>query len=147
MPQQGRVLSGITRMSLTVSIIIVEITHDVRTLPLVMLSQAVASSVASRLAEPLEDSMIHLQGLPYLSEEPPSTFVDLTARDVMSPRVETLFEACTVQEILKLLRTNGHNGFPVVRSALAQPCLARQCDVGVARVRPDPRPQVTHRRL
>ena len=111
------VLSGITRMSLTVSIIIVEITHDVRTLPLVMLSQAVASSVASRLAEPLEDSMIHLQGLPYLSEEPPSTFVDLTARDVMSPRVETLFEACTVQEILKLLRTNGHNGFPVVRRA------------------------------
>ena len=111
------VLSGITRMSLTVSIIIVEITHDVRTLPLIMLSQAVGSSIASLLAEPLEDSMIHLQGLPYLSEEPPSTFEDLTARDVMSPRVETLHEECTVREIVRLLRANGHNGFPVVRRA------------------------------
>ena len=109
------VLAGVTRMPLTLSVILVEITQDVRAMPLIMACLAIAVAVASRLAEPIDDTMIQLQGMPYLHEEPPQILHDLVARDVMSPRVETLPIVCSVREALRVLQNTGHNGFPVVR--------------------------------
>lgn len=109
-------LGGMTRMTLTLSAVLVEVTGDVEAMPIIMLALAVSSAVASRLSpEALDHILIHLTGLPYLDEEPPQILEDLVARDVMSPRVQTLPQVCQVKAILKLLNQTTHNGFPVVR--------------------------------
>ena len=110
------VLAGVMRMPLTLSVILVEITQDVRAMPLVMMSLSIASAVADRFVVPIDDTMIQLQGLPYLHEEPPRILDDLVARDVMSPRVVTLPILCSVREALRVLHSTSHNGFPVVRA-------------------------------
>jgi len=110
------VLAGVMRMPLTLSVILVEITQDVRAMPLVMMSLSIASAVADRFVVPIDDTMIQLQGLPYLHEEPPRILDDLVARDVMSPRVVTLPILCSVREALRVLHATSHNGYPVVRA-------------------------------
>lgn len=108
------VLGGMTRMSITLSAVLVEVTGDVGAMSIIMLALAVSSAVASMLSEEnLDEILIHITGLPYLHEEPPKILEDLLAQDVMSPRVETLQQFCSVRAIIATLDKNTHNGFPV----------------------------------
>jgi len=110
------VLGGVTRMTLTLSTILCEITSDIRILPAVMLSLVISASVASLFVESIDTIQLFSQGLPFLPDEPPDELSVLCARDVMAIKVVTLPKATSVKEIIQTLSSNTHNGFPVVET-------------------------------
>lgn len=108
------VLGGVTRMTLTLAVILVEVTKDVNALLPLMIVLAVAKLTGDLLSPSFDDAMMHLEELPYLEEEPPHEFDVLLARDVMSRQVVVLRENEPVKEIIALIKRTRHNGFPVV---------------------------------
>ena len=110
------VLGGMTRMTLTLTVILVEVTQDISLLPPLMLALAISRAVGDALTPSFDDVMMWLLSLPYLPEEPPHVLEVLTAQDVMSSGLVTLREQSTVGEILRVLETP-HNGFPVLGDA------------------------------
>lgn len=109
------VLSGMTRMTLTLAAILTELAKDVRMLPAIMLSLAVARIAGSLLSNSFDEEMMEVDHLPCLVDAPPEGLTMLTARDTMSEPVVTLTEKVTVRLLLTLLETCSHNGFPIVR--------------------------------
>ena len=112
------VLGGMTRMTLTLSVILAELTNDVALLPALMFTLAISRAVGDALNHSFDDMMIHIQGLPYLEEEVPQELEVLAARDVMSALVVQLPEKVRVAQLLATLRQSPHNGFPIVGSKL-----------------------------
>ena len=107
-------LGGVTRMTVTIAVILAEVTDDVTTLPVCMLALAVARVVGNRCALSFDHGMIEIMSVPYLRESPPSVFEVLTAKDVMAPRPVRLLEVTTVRDVLLVLTTSSHNGFPIM---------------------------------
>lgn len=121
------VLGGATRMTLTLTTILVEATQDVALLPPIMLALAISRAVGDALSPSFDDVMMKLLSLPYLEAEPPKMLEVLTAQDVMSSeQLTTLQETCTVGEVLRVLEHTTHNGFPI----LGQSFETRQFVVG-----------------
>ena len=101
-------------MTMTVAVILAEVSDDVATLPACMLALAVARFVGDSLSPSFDHGMIETLRVPFLRECPPSVFEVLTAKDVMAPRPVRLLEVTTVRDIVQVLRDSAHNGFPVV---------------------------------
>ena len=80
-------LGGVTRMTLTLAVILVEVTDDAQSLLPMMLVLVCAKISGDLMSPSFDDAMIMLQQLPYLEEKPPREFDVLTARDVMSNEV------------------------------------------------------------
>jgi CBS domain-containing protein len=108
------VLGGMTRMTLTLSTILVEATHDIALLLPIMLALAISRAVGDAFTHSFDDGMMRLLSLPYLEEQPPRVLEVLTAHDVMRTEVVTLSEVCTVGDVMRVLSTTSHNGFPVL---------------------------------
>ena len=104
------VLGGMTRMTLTLTTILVEATQDITLLPPIMLSLAISRGVGDLLTHSFDDMMMAVLSLPYLEEEPPRLLEVLTAQDVMSVEVVTLQEVCSVADLLRVLDSTTHNG-------------------------------------
>ncbi|XP_022654154.1 H(+)/Cl(-) exchange transporter 5-like isoform X2 [Varroa destructor] len=120
-------LGGVTRMTVSLVVIMFELTGSVNYIVPLMTSIMAAKWVADALGkEGIYDAHINLNGYPFLDvkEEFEHTTI---AQDAMQPRRGENKLTCitqdgtTVQEI-ELLRTTGHNGFPVVVSD-DNPCL------------------------
>ena len=116
------VLCGVTRMTITLAAILVEVTHDVGALLPLMFTLAVSKISADLLAPSFDDGMMHAQRLPFLEEEPPHELALLTARDVMSDKVIVLREVERVGDLLAVLRRCRHSGFPVVDTGRSNQC-------------------------
>ena len=109
------VLSGMTRMTLTLAAILVEVVDDMRMMPAIMLALCVAKIVGNAIApESFDEMMIELQGLPFLEESPPPALGMLSAQNAIASPVVVLPEVVNVGFLVKLLDGCGHNGFPVV---------------------------------
>lgn len=107
-------LGGMTRLTITIAAIMVEVTNDVQMLPSLMLSVAIAKATASFISPAFDDCMMCILRLPFLHEAPPTELHVLTAKDVMARPVITLPEIVTVGELVDMLGSCDHNGFPVV---------------------------------
>jgi chloride channel 7 len=107
-------LSGVTRMTLALSVLLVEVTKDIDAMLYIMTTLAVAKMVGDLLSPSFDDAMIHAARLPYLEEEPPHEFELLTVRDVMSSLVVVLKEVESVGDLWAVLKRTRHNGFPVI---------------------------------
>lgn len=59
---------------------------------------------------------IHLKGIPLLAWEPPPSVEPIYASEVMASPVVTFELVETVANIVHVLKTTTHNGFPVVDS-------------------------------
>ena len=115
-------LGGVTRMTVTIAVILSEISDDIRMLPVCMLSLAVARVVGNAISESFDHGMIELAAVPFLAETPPRVFEVLTAKDVMAPRPVRLLEVTTVGDVMLALTNCSHNGFPVVSgSSISEP--------------------------
>ena len=88
-------LGGVTRMTLTLAVILVEVTKDVYAVVPIMITLACAKAVGDLFSPSFDHGMIHFNHLPFLEEEPPEWEV-LTARDVMAKHVIVLREIETV---------------------------------------------------
>ncbi|XP_068193122.1 H(+)/Cl(-) exchange transporter 7-like isoform X1 [Antennarius striatus] len=109
-------LGGIVRMTLSLTVIMVEATGNVTYGLPIMLVLMTAKIVGDYIVEGLYDIHIKLQSVPFLHWEAPATSHWLTAREVMSSPVTCLNrieKVGTVVDILSSTSTN-HNGFPVV---------------------------------
>lgn len=107
-------LGGVTRMTVTIAVILAEVTDDITTLPVCMLALAVARVVGNKISPSFDHGMIELTNLPFLRESPPTVFEVLTAKDVMAHRPVRLLEVTTVRDVITALTSTSHNGFPVV---------------------------------
>lgn len=86
------VLGGMTRMTLTLTTILVEATQDVALLPPIMLALAISRAVGDMLSPSFDDGMMHVLSLPFLEAEPPRLLEVLTAADVMNTKLVALRE-------------------------------------------------------
>ncbi|KAG7335344.1 hypothetical protein KOW79_001940 [Hemibagrus wyckioides] len=112
-------LGGIVRMTLSLTVILVEATGSVTYGLPIMLVLMTAKIVGDYFIEGLYDVHIKLQSVPFLHWEAPATSHWLTAREVMSSPV-TCFNRVekvgTIVDVLSATSTN-HNGFPVIMQA------------------------------
>ncbi|KAG2455491.1 CLCN7 protein, partial [Polypterus senegalus] len=109
-------LGGIVRMTLSLTVIIVEATGNVTFGLPIMLVLITAKIVGDYFVEGLYDIHIKLQSVPFLHWEPPPTSHALTAREVMSSPVICFKQVEKVGKIVDTLSntSTNHNGFPVL---------------------------------
>ncbi|XP_026208386.1 H(+)/Cl(-) exchange transporter 7 isoform X1 [Anabas testudineus] len=109
-------LGGIVRMTLSLTVIMMEATGNVTYGFPIMLVLMTAKIVGDYFVEGLYDIHIKLQSVPFLHWEAPATSHWLTAREVMSSPVTCLNRIEKVGTIVDILSntSTSHNGFPVV---------------------------------
>uniref|UniRef100_A0A669EBZ6 Chloride channel protein n=1 Tax=Oreochromis niloticus TaxID=8128 RepID=A0A669EBZ6_ORENI len=122
-------LGGIVRMTLSLTVIMVEATGNVTYGLPIMLVLMTAKIVGDYFQEGLYDIHIKLQSVPFLHWEAPATSHWLTAREVMSSPVtcfNRIEKVGTIVDVLSNTSTN-HNGFPVVVQVLDSDEPAKLC--------------------
>ncbi|XP_069726213.1 H(+)/Cl(-) exchange transporter 7 [Phaenicophaeus curvirostris] len=112
-------LGGIVRMTLSLTVIMMEATGNVTYGFPIMLVLMTAKIVGDYFVEGLYDMHIQLQSVPFLHWEAPVTSHSLTAREVMSAPVTCLRRIERVGTVVDILSdtSSNHNGFPVVESS------------------------------
>ncbi|OXB55684.1 hypothetical protein ASZ78_003816, partial [Callipepla squamata] len=113
--------SGVSRLTISLTVIMVEITNDVQSLLLIMLAVMVAKMVGDFFNASLYSSLLRLKCIPYLDVEPlvhhrrERLNLELfSARDVMEPHVRVLHLKENIASVAWLLSSTSHGGFPVV---------------------------------
>ncbi|KAM9024014.1 chloride channel protein C-like isoform 2-T2 [Ara ararauna] len=113
--------SGVSRLTISLTVIMVEITNDVQSLLLIMLAVMVAKMVGDLFNASLYSSLLKLKCIPYLDVEPVvhhrRKWLNLelfSARDVMEPGVKVLHLKENIASLARLLASTSHGGFPVV---------------------------------
>ncbi|XP_035210904.1 H(+)/Cl(-) exchange transporter 3-like isoform X3 [Stegodyphus dumicola] len=119
-------LAGVTRMTVSLVVIMFELTgsvnHIVPLMAAVMASKWVGDALGK---EGIYDAHIHLNGYPFLDSKEEFTHTTLAA-DVMRPKRNEgplcviTQDSMTVDNIETLLNTTDHNGFPVIVSTESQ---------------------------
>ncbi|KAE8578748.1 hypothetical protein XENTR_v10023756 [Xenopus tropicalis] len=122
-------LGGIVRMTLSLTVIMVEATGNVTYGFPIMLVLITAKLVGDYFVEGLYDLHIKLQSVPFLHWEAPVTSHSLTAREVMSTPVVWLRRREKVGVIVDILSdtSSNHNGFPVVENTVDSSRPSRLC--------------------
>jgi len=109
-------LGGICRMTISITVIVVESTTNVNFLLPISITITVAKLIADYFNDGIYDLHIHLKRYPHLPERVPKRRERLQAQDVMSKNVRCVAEVEQVSTLLKLLSSTTHNGFPVLAS-------------------------------
>ncbi|KAK4474750.1 hypothetical protein MN116_001874 [Schistosoma mekongi] len=107
-------LGGIVRMTLSLTVILMEATGNVIVgLPLLM-TLTVAKYMGDCLSEGIYDEHIGLSSMALLPWTPHSLAITKRAYDLMSNPVVYLFPIMRVSELVERITNNLHHGFPVV---------------------------------
>lgn len=107
-------LGGMARMTISLTVIILECTGVIEWGLPIMLALMAARWVGNSFNEGLYDIHIHLKHLPFLEFDPPFYARYLRVENVMSTPPITVNQIATVGEIVDILRNCNHGGFPVV---------------------------------
>lgn len=115
----GAVMGGITRLTVALAVITVEISDDVHMLLPILIATLVAKWVADACTHSLYHSLLQIKCVPFLSPEPVSKYsLDLLpVSAVMRSPVVCMRPQMSVRELQEALRDTAHNGFPVVRES------------------------------
>lgn len=113
----GAFMGGVTRMTLALAVIIMEMSNDVRILLPTMVAIMLAKFVADSASHSLYHGLLEVKCVPFLPKEPASLMsLDLVdVRYAMHAPVVTLREQMRLGDVRDVLRKTRHNGFPVVR--------------------------------
>ena len=111
------VLNGITRMTLTIAVVLIELTKDVGALLPIVVSVTTSKLVGGLVYESFDDAMMKWRKFNYLPEAPPRELEHMLTASVMSSPPVCIHEVEKVSTILTLLATTQHNGFPVLSSS------------------------------
>ncbi|KAM6087641.1 LOW QUALITY PROTEIN: chloride channel protein C-like [Chlamydotis macqueenii] len=113
--------SGVSRLTISLTVIMIKITNDVQSLLLIMLAVMVARMVGDFFNAFLYSSLLNLKCIPYLDVEPflrhRRKWLNLelfSARDVMEPGIRVLHLKENIASLAQLLASTSHGGFPVV---------------------------------
>lgn len=107
-------LGGTMRMTVSVCVILLELTNDLLMLPLVMLVLLISKTVADCFNKGVYDQIVKMKGLPYMEAHAEPYMRHLVARDVVSGPLVSFSGVEKVGNIMHALKMTGHNGFPVV---------------------------------
>ncbi|MQM17182.1 hypothetical protein Taro_050150 [Colocasia esculenta] len=108
-------LGGSMRMTVSLCVIMVEITNNLKLLPLIMLVLLISKAVGDVFNEGLYEVQAHLRGIPLLESRPKQYMRHIKAKEACKDqKVMCLPRVVRVSDIVSMLRSNKHNGFPVV---------------------------------
>ncbi|KAG9456908.1 hypothetical protein H6P81_001416 [Aristolochia fimbriata] len=107
-------LGGTMRMTVSVCVILLELTNDLLMLPLVMLVLLISKTVADCFNRGVYDQIVKMKGLPYLEAHAEPYMRQLMVRDVVTGPLVQFSGVEKVGNIVQALKLTGHNGFPVV---------------------------------
>ncbi|EHA8589746.1 chloride channel protein CLC-c [Cocos nucifera] len=107
-------LGGTMRMTVSVCVILLELTNDLLMLPLVMLVLLISKTVADSFNPGVYDQIVKMKGLPYMEAHAEPYMRHLVAGDVVSGPLITFAGVEKVGNIVHALRLTGHSGFPVI---------------------------------
>ncbi|KAL2929740.1 putative chloride channel-like protein CLC-g [Bienertia sinuspersici] len=106
-------LGGSMRMTVSLCVILLELTNNLLLLPLVMLVLLVSKTVADGFNANIYDIMMKLKGLPYLESHTEPYMRQLTVADVVIGPLKYFHGIEQVGNIVDTLKRSGHNGYPV----------------------------------
>ncbi|KAK7270755.1 hypothetical protein RJT34_26153 [Clitoria ternatea] len=107
-------LGGTMRMTVSICVILLELTNDLLLLPLVMLVLLISKTVADNFNRGVYDQILKIKGLPYLEAHAEPYMKNLVTRDVVSGPLISFSGIEKVGTIWHALNSTGHNGFPVI---------------------------------
>ncbi|KNC49172.1 chloride channel 7 [Thecamonas trahens ATCC 50062] len=114
-------LGGITRMTISLTVILLETTNDIQMLLPLMVGVIVSKWVGDWFNISLYDLHVELKCIPFVENNPPAGLERLTARDIMVTPLVTLPHLVTVGAVYDVLVSTSHNGFPVVAHRASAP--------------------------
>nr|UVC42299.1 CLC anion channel [Suaeda altissima] len=106
-------LGGSMRMTVSLCVILLEITNNLLLLPLVMLVLLVSKTVADGFNANIYDIMMKLKGFPYLESHTEPYMRQLTVADIVIGPLKYFRGIEQVGNIVDILKRSGHNGYPV----------------------------------
>ncbi|CAL5183042.1 unnamed protein product [Lathyrus oleraceus] len=107
-------LGGTMRMTVSLCVILLELTNNLLMLPLVMLVLLVSKTVADCFNKGVYDQIVMLKGLPFMEAHAEPYMKNLVAGDVVSGPLFTFSGIEKVGTIVHALKVTGHHGFPVI---------------------------------
>lgn len=107
-------LGGTMRMTVSLCVILLELTSSLFLLPLVMIVLLISKSVADNFNKGVYDQIVQLKGLPYMESHTEPYMKHLMAGDVVSGPLVTFSGVEKVENIVHALQATRHNGFPVI---------------------------------
>ncbi|KAJ7547275.1 hypothetical protein O6H91_08G078100 [Diphasiastrum complanatum] len=110
-------LGGVFRASISLVVIMVEGTGGIDFILPIIVGIVVSNWVAHHVhhAGAYESDLERLGGVYFLQTEPPHQLLAMSASDLMSYNVICFHEIVSVAEVVEVLRSTRHNGFPVLR--------------------------------
>jgi CIC family chloride channel protein len=112
----GAFFSVVSKVPITAIVIVFEMTTDFNLVLPLMIGSVTAYLTAEKVAPgSIYDRILQLNGI-FLEKTtaPKGLLAELTAKDVMQPRVETLGAMMTLDEAVQAFSSSHHRGFPVV---------------------------------
>ncbi|GAB2278193.1 hypothetical protein Dimus_012886 [Dionaea muscipula] len=107
-------LGGTMRMTVSLCVILLELTNDLLMLPFVMLVLLISKSVADNFNKGVYDQIVKMKGLPFMELHAEPYMRQLVASDVVTGPLIAFSGIEKVGTIVDALRMTGHNGFPVI---------------------------------
>lgn len=111
----GAFFAGVSRLTISLTVIMLELTGSLTHLFPLMTAIMTAKSIADQFTHPLYHALLEVKCIPFLDPKPHLDKLDLfTVRHVMAQPVVTLCSKERVQNIAAVLENTDHNAFPVV---------------------------------
>ncbi|CAM0876621.1 unnamed protein product [Alopecurus aequalis] len=107
-------LGGTLRMTVSVCVIIVELTNNLLLLPLIMLVLLISKTVADSFNSSIYDIILQLKGLPHLEGHAEPYMRQLAVGDVVAGPLRSFNGVEKVGHVVHILRTTRHHAFPVI---------------------------------
>eukprot|EP01133_Synstelium_polycarpum_P018156 gene18156-21713_t len=107
-------MAGYCRMTISLVVIMVELTEGTQYLVPIILAVMIAKWVGDFFNESVYEHLMELKYIPFLQSLPPHSKASKKVPEIMFRQVVVLPEICTVRLLLETLRNNNHNGYPVV---------------------------------
>nr|UTD53595.1 chloride channel G [Casuarina glauca] len=107
-------LGGSMRMTVSLCVIILELTNNLLLLPLIMLVLLVSKTVADAFNGNIYDLIMKAKGFPYLEAHAEPYMRQLTVGDILTGPLQLFNGIEKVSNIVHVLRSTRHNGFPVI---------------------------------
>ncbi|XP_039164827.1 putative chloride channel-like protein CLC-g isoform X3 [Eucalyptus grandis] len=107
-------LGGSMRMTVSLCVILLELTNNLLLLPLMMVVLLISKTVADAFNGNIYDLIMKAKGFPYLETHAEPYMRQLTVGDVVSGPLQLFHGIEKVANVVHVLRTTRHHGFPVI---------------------------------
>ncbi|KAM3824064.1 H(+)/Cl(-) exchange transporter 6 [Vipera latastei] len=107
-------LGGVVRMSISLTVILIESTNEITYGLPIMITLMVAKWTGDLFNQGIYDIYVALRGVPLLEWEARTEMDKLRASDIMEPNLMYVYPHTRIQSLVSILRTTVHHAFPVV---------------------------------